>query len=132
VEHVGRAVLAVFAFGLGFALTGGLLFTLLAPAAPEAWRTATGLACGLLAGAAVWRATAAAPPGLGRSMVKGAGLFGLIGFLGGFVGPMLFAPDSNQGPLLGIFITGPGGVVLGALAGAAWSAVRNGSGGASP
>lgn len=123
-ERASRAVLAVFAFGLAFALTGGLLFSLFAPTAPESWRTATGLVCGLLAGGAAWQATAAAPPGLGRAMIKGAGLFGLIGFLGGFVGPMLFAPDSNQGPLLGIFITGPGGVVLGALAGAVWSLLR--------
>jgi hypothetical protein len=38
-------------------------------------------------------------------------------------------PESNQGPLLGIFITGPGGVALGALAGAIWwmlRGVRNG------
>jgi hypothetical protein len=62
-------------------------------------------------------------------MLKGAGLFGLIGFLGGYVGPILFTPESNQGPLLGIFITGPGGVVLGAFAGAIWwmlRGVRNG------
>jgi hypothetical protein len=128
-ERVGRAVLAVFAFGLAFALSGGLLFSVFAPTAPESWRTITGLACGLLAGGAAWQATAAAPLGLGRAMIKGAGLFGVIGFLGGFVGPILFAPDSNQGPLLGIFITGPGGVVLGAIAGALWSTlgrVRNG------
>jgi hypothetical protein len=30
---------------------------------------------------------------------------------------MLFAPDANQGPLLGIFITGPLGAVLGAIGG---------------
>lgn len=27
-------------------------------------------------------------------------------------------PDANQGPLLGLFITGPGGFVLGAIGGA--------------
>ncbi len=35
------------------------------------------------------------------------------GFLLGFIGPMIVTPDANQGPLLGIFITGPGGFVLG-------------------
>lgn len=30
---------------------------------------------------------------------------------------MIFAPEANQGPMLGIFITGPGGAVLGAVAG---------------
>lgn len=38
---------------------------------------------------------------------------GTVGFLAGFIGPMILAPDSNQGPMLGIFITGPGGFVLG-------------------
>ena len=37
-----------------------------------------------------------------------------VAFLAGFVGPILLTPGSPQGPLLGIFITGP----LGALAGA--------------
>jgi len=30
---------------------------------------------------------------------------------------LVFAPDANQGPLLGIFITGPIGILLGAIAG---------------
>jgi hypothetical protein len=42
--------------------------------------------------------------------------------VGGFLGPMILAPEANQGPLLGIFITGPLGLVVGAIAGAiiAW------------
>jgi hypothetical protein len=45
---------------------------------------------------------------------------GTIAFLGGFVGPLILAPDANQGPLLGIFFTGP----IGLLVGAAWGLVR--------
>jgi hypothetical protein len=30
---------------------------------------------------------------------------------------MIFAPEANQGPLLGIFITGPLGGIVGALVG---------------
>ncbi|HEX2452003.1 MAG TPA: hypothetical protein VHJ69_12710 [Gemmatimonadales bacterium] len=41
---------------------------------------------------------------------------GAIGFALGFFGPMLLAPTSGNGPLLGIFITGP----VGFLAGACW------------
>jgi hypothetical protein len=37
------------------------------------------------------------------------------GFAAGFIGPMVFAPDANQGPLVGIFITGPAGLALGAV-----------------
>ncbi len=53
--------------------------------------------------------------------VLGFGLFvGGIAFLLGFVGPMILQPDANQGPLLGIFFTGP----LGVIAGLAWGFVR--------
>jgi hypothetical protein len=38
---------------------------------------------------------------------------GGIGFVLGFFGPMLLDPTSGNGPLLGIFITGPGGFLLG-------------------
>ena len=48
---------------------------------------------------------------------KWGGLSGLAGFLIGFVGPIVFNPEANQGPLLGIFITGPGGFVFGVLLG---------------
>jgi hypothetical protein len=52
----------------------------------------------------------------------GALLVGGIGFVAGFVGPILLMPEANQGPLLGIFITGPLGAIVGAIAGAivAW------------
>ena len=130
-QPLGRIVVTVLAFAVGYALTGGLLFSLFAAQTPWGFRTATGLACGLLVGAAVWRTTAGAGPGLGGAMMKGAGLLGAIGFAGGFFGPMLLTPESNEGPMLGIFITGPGGALLGAIAGAVWWGVRSGSGGAS-
>jgi hypothetical protein len=44
-------------------------------------------------------------------------ILGVVGFVCGFVGPIVLAPDANQGPLLGIFITGPAGVALGAILG---------------
>jgi len=42
---------------------------------------------------------------------------GGIGLLGGFIGPMIFMPESNLGPLLGIFFTGPIGFLVGFLGG---------------
>lgn len=48
-----------------------------------------------------------------RSGLRFGLILGGIGFAAGFFGPMVFAPGANQGPLLGIFITGPGGFVLG-------------------
>ena len=53
-----------------------------------------------------------------NSMFRWAVILGVIGFVGGFIGPMIFTPDANQGPMLGIFITGPLGVVIGAIVGA--------------
>jgi hypothetical protein len=47
----------------------------------------------------------------------GALTIGGIGFVAGFFGPIVFAPDANQGPLLGIFITGPLGFLFGAATG---------------
>ena len=41
------------------------------------------------------------------SIARWALILGIAGFLGGFVGPLVFTPGANQGPLLGIFITGP-------------------------
>jgi hypothetical protein len=49
---------------------------------------------------------------------------GVISFLLGFVGPMLLWPDANQGPLLGIFITGPLGFIAGLVAGVVYWACK--------
>ena len=47
------------------------------------------------------------------SAIGSALRIGGIGFALGFFGPMILAPGANQGPLLGIFITGPLGFVIG-------------------
>ena len=44
-------------------------------------------------------------------------VLGVVGFACGFFGPIALSPDANQGPLLGIFISGPGGALLGAILG---------------
>ena len=54
----------------------------------------------------------------------GAFILGGISFLAGFVGPIIFYPKSNQGPLFGIFITGPVGFTLGGILGAVYSLLR--------
>lgn len=51
------------------------------------------------------------------TMFRWGVVLGVIGFVGGFVGPLIFTPEANQGPLLGIFITGPLGFVLGLVVG---------------
>jgi len=50
-------------------------------------------------------------------MLSWAFAIGFVCFMAGFVGPMIFAPGANQGPLLGILITGPLGFLLGLVVG---------------
>ena len=57
-------------------------------------------------------------------IVAWAALVGGLSFSAGFIGPVLFS-DSNLGPLLGIFVTGPLGVLAGVLIGILISARRN-------
>jgi hypothetical protein len=42
-------------------------------------------------------------------------ILGAAGFAAGFFGPLIFVPDANQGPLVGILISGPSGALLGGL-----------------
>ena len=60
-----------------------------------------------------------------KSALKFGVILGAIGFAGGFFGPMVFSPESNQGPMLGIFITGPLGFLLGIVIGALSAAFRS-------
>lgn len=54
--------------------------------------------------------------------IMGAGclsgfVVGGVAFLAGFIGPIILMPEANQGPLLGIFVTGPLGCVAGTAGG---------------
>ena len=86
-------------------------------------------AVAMVAGWYAWTRTAAIDGSLARSVGYWALVVGAIGFVGGFFGPMIFAPGANQGPLLGILITGPIGVLAGALGGLVhWLVQRKRSG----
>jgi hypothetical protein len=74
---------------------------------------------GALAGWLVWQKRADRPRTLTCRMMLGASIGFCAGFVAGFVGPLLLAPQADQGPLLGLFIVAPAGAVLGAL-GAWW------------
>ena len=66
------------------------------------------------------------PPGIiGLRFFIGAFITGAVGFCAGFFGPMIFSPQSNQGPMLGIFITGPLGFILGAIGGFIYGMVKS-------
>ena len=55
------------------------------------------------------------PKAAAPSALRWVLIIGGAGFSAGFFGPMIFAPDANQGPLVGILMSGPGGLILGAL-----------------
>jgi hypothetical protein len=94
-----------------------MLFAQILPDNALAAQNVLALLTGLAAAAAIWRAMGAADHGILTTAVTWAAIAGALGFCGGFFGPILFAPDANQGPLLGIFITGPLGFVGGGLCG---------------
>ena len=73
----------------------------------------------LLVGAVVWRYAHGSNVNFAR-IVGPAFKIGGIAFALGFFGPMIFVPGANQGPMLGIFITGP----LGFLGGRVYGAIR--------
>ncbi len=79
---------------------------------PALW---IGLASALGVGWVVWSNTT--PGGLIWKTFRGGFILGGIGFVGGFVGPILLTPEANQGPLLGIFLTGPLGFLVGCVGG---------------
>jgi len=86
--------------------------------------TVMALACGIVAGRFVWLRLSAADGSVVALMLTGALITGGIGFVGGFFGPMIFAPGANQGPLLGLFITGPLGFLLGGAGGLVYGLMR--------
>ena len=71
-----------------------------------------------------WRP--ACEPGL-----RGGRWVGGIALLAGYVGPLVLSPGSNQGPLLGIFVLGPLGYVIGAFGGLLLATRRPAADGAS-
>lgn len=103
-----------FVFWVPFSLLGG----------PGVIAQLVSLGCGVMVGRYVWRQTAGGSPGLGTAMLTGGLMVGAVGFVGGFFGPMILAPGANQGPLLGLLITGPLGVVAGSIGGAIWWGMR--------
>lgn len=75
------------------------------------------IVAGLVIAKFIWAKTAFVHPTVASYSFIGAIGLGSIGFIGGFIWPLIFRPDSNLGPLLGIFITGPLGFALGLIGG---------------
>ena len=72
-------------------------------------------------------------PAVWMHALIGAAVVGGVSFAVGFFGPMFWLKhNSPQGPMLGIFVTGPAGFLVGLLGGAIVGLVRRrGPGGSS-
>ncbi len=86
---------------------------------------ALSLACASLAGWFAWKLVSGEKANTIIAVISGALILGGLCFIVGFLGPMAFAKDTNQGPLIGIFIAAPLGVVIGAISGYIYASRQN-------
>ena len=115
---VQAVVGSIVGFGLGFLVYVGIAFCGTEP--PAYMGIVLGTLGAVAGGTAFWFLEY--PPGRARAVSRWCVLtsfvVGGVGFLAGFIGPAFWYPDSNLGPLLGIFATGPFGSLAGAILGA--------------
>lgn len=89
--------------------------------------TAFSLACALLAAWFTWKLVSGEKTNVAVAVIGGALILGGLCFTIGFLGPMAFAKDTSQGPLVGIFIAAPVGVIMGAIGGYLYTSRRKDS-----
>lgn len=112
-----RAIFVIAAF-LGSYVLAFFITIILLPSDVTAPAMPVALVVAILVALVTWRGLANGMPNSPIALAAlGAVVVGLAGFLLGFIGPMILAPGANQGPMLGIFITGPLGVLAGAVGG---------------
>ncbi len=88
-------------------------------------RTTIALAGALITGWSVWKVVAGEKVTSGLAIISGALMLGGLSFIVGFLGPMMFAQDTSQGPLIGLFIAAPLGVITGAIGGYLYASKHN-------
>jgi hypothetical protein len=123
IRSVVAFISAVAAFYFVYWVGGALVMSLNLPW----WLIAVGsMVIAILVARYVWTRSGSWSGGRSHAtyIVIGGLVIGGIGFVAGFFGPIIFAPEANQGPLLGILITGPLGFLIGAVAGFVYSHMR--------
>ena len=64
-----------------------------------------------------WKLFSGGKISVSAAVMVGALIFGALGFVFGFFGPLLIAKDTQQATFTGIFVASPLGLALGALGG---------------
>jgi uncharacterized membrane protein YdcZ (DUF606 family) len=113
-----RIILTFISFLASYYFTFWVPFSLIPnahniPAIPIIISFLVGLSVAIL----IWKKTKKMSNSLPKYVFLGGIIVGSIGFLLGFIGPIILRPNSNQGPLLGIFVTGPISFLVGLLGG---------------
>lgn len=81
------------------------------------FNTLFSLTCAALAAGFAWKLIAGEKMNMLIAVIGGALILGGLFFTLGFLGPMVIAKDTNQGPMIGIFIAAPLGIILGGIGG---------------
>jgi hypothetical protein len=117
VSVIGRAFVSIFVFAAVFFFSYWLLFVQIIPGDPSGLASLAALLTAMVLAGLTWSGTGGGAHGVLATALTWSAIVGAVGFSGGFFGPMIFTPDANQGPLLGLLITGPLGCVVGAVGG---------------
>ena len=94
-----------------------MVFAQIVPASKQWMATWAAFLSAAAAAVWVWRKVGTAARSILQTTLQWAVVIGAVGFCAGFFGPIIFTPQSNQGPMLGIFITGPLGFIAGGVLG---------------
>ena len=124
VSIIGRVLFLIVVFAAVFFLSYWLIFVQVIPDGSPDLADLAALLTAMVVAALVWSGTGAGAHGVLSTTLTWSAIIGAIGFSGGFFGPMIFTPDANQGPLLGLLITGPLGCAVGAAGGLVFSLRR--------
>lgn len=122
-----QLLLAFLSLIAGYVFVYHVLFSLFT--IPDGYRPVKGILSFLLAASIAvftWKKLENLREGQAHAIFSGGFIVGSVSFLVGFLGPMILNPTSGQGPLLGIFITGPLGFIIGLVGGGIYWKIRTG------
>ena len=110
-----------------FVLVLSSVYTLLSITMPlPAWLgLAVSVTGALLSAWLAWQLVSGAPINTFMAIAGGALMVSSLCFTLGFWGPMIFVKETNQTPLIGIFIATPFGLIVGAIAGYVYAVKHN-------